>query len=256
MPSELELLGSDIREIHRIVADNSSVFESLADFTDLAGQTRRMIITDLVFVIYHHVMGIHELLNEELRAPAVVVLRALFEAVVTLAYLVSHQTAEDEATILFAYSHLRQVGAFATDAALVADRQAILARMPGRLVTEAQRRMRTKPRSWSGKTIEQMAREAKVPGYETFYRYASAEAHISIVGEHVRVERVSDTEARLVTGRDFSPGEIDGMANFARRQLHGAFKTMWGVLDGPKITFHSTDPALWNAPNATVERSK
>ena len=97
-----------------------------------------------------------------------------------------------------------------------------------------------------------MAREGQVRGYHPMYGYASAETHISIVGEHVRVEQLSASEVRLVTGRDITPEEGENQANFARRALHGAFRILWGVLDGPKIEIRSTDPELWNPPNATA----
>jgi hypothetical protein len=224
------------------------MLEIIADTSDLPQQTFRMVVADLVWQIWYLVMGAHELLLEELRLPLVVVQRALFEAVTALSYLVQHTKAADEATILIAYTHLRQLEVFHDQAELARERKAILARMPVHLVAEARRRVKRDPRTWSGKTIAQMAREGKVQGYKPMYGYSSAEAHISIVGEHVRVESIDDRHVRLVTGRELSPSEIETQANFARRQLHGAFKVLWGVLDGPKIEFRGTDPNLWNPP--------
>ena len=93
MASERELLDSDVLEVRRILVENPSIFQSLADLTNLPEQTRRLVITDLVWQIWHLVMGANELLKEELRLPLVVVQRAVFEAITALSYLVRHPEA-------------------------------------------------------------------------------------------------------------------------------------------------------------------
>jgi hypothetical protein len=203
-----------------------------------------MVVADLSWQIFEHATAMHLLLTEQLYTSALVVLRAIYEAQVTLRYLVQHQKSQDEAVIFLAFSYLRDIKHFGHQADLVDEYSAIVERMPKHLVEEAKRRAAKHPPTWSGKTVSRMADEAGMVGHVPTYGFLSAEAHSAALGRHVSSARTGDMMS-IETGRQMSPEEVESTANFARRAVHFAFKTIWGIFDAPKISFDSTDPEEW-----------
>jgi len=246
LPStQLEWLGYDTIELRRLLDSTPSFVAPLADFTDVDRHAKHLVVTDLTWRIWYLAMGIHLLLEQEIHSPAVVLTRALWEALAALGYLVKHPKFPDEAVILMAFSYLDQVKQFAHQAELVKERTEILARMPPKLVAEARRRATTRPFTWSGLNMRQVAAAGDMKGYAEAYGYFSTETHGTLMGEHVKVVRADDGKAHIKTGRTVDPKSVESLANFARRSLHSAFKIMWRVLDAPPVVFHGEDPELW-----------
>lgn len=242
--SELEWLDNDIQEIRRLFETNPQLFQSLADVHDPDRHARYLVVADLTWQIWHHAAGVYVLLREGIYTSMLVIQRAIFEALVTLAYIVKHPDSQNEAVVLLAHSYIQDINHFSHQQELVKERSEILTRMPAHLVERARSRAEKQPRTWSGKTIRQMANEAGIEGYSPTYRFMSAEAHATAIGRHVRTLRTGDI-MKIETGRQVTPEEVEAAANFARRALHAAFKIMWSVFDGPSITISSTDPEGW-----------
>ncbi|MDQ6768886.1 MAG: DUF5677 domain-containing protein [Gemmatimonadota bacterium] len=242
--TQSELLNSDVKELRRVLDTHPEFARPLADFTDVNRHGHYVIVADLVWQIWYLAMGTNVLLREELGLPLVAVQRMLFEAMVTLGYLMRHQASQDEALMLLAYSHLKEIKTFPSQPAVTEERRALLSRMPTHLVEEARRRL-AKGRSWSGKSIKKMAEESGVLGYAETYGFLSAVAHIEMVGHHVRVTRGEDGLAHIEMGQSISDAEAEAHANFARRALHFAFRAMWGLFQGPSIQLRSEDPEKW-----------
>jgi hypothetical protein len=246
LPStQLQWLGYDTIELRRLLDSTPSFVAPLADFTDVDRHAKHLVVADLTWRIWHLAMGIHLLLEHEIPSPAVVLTRALWEALATVAYLVQHPKFQDEAIILLAFSFLEQAKQFAHQPELVKERTEILDRMPATLVAEARRRAARKPFTWSGLNMRQLSAAGRMKGYAEAYAYFSTETHGTLMGEHVKVVRGDDGKAHITTGRTLDPKTIESLANFARRSLHAAFKTMWGVLDAPPVVFHGDNPETW-----------
>jgi hypothetical protein len=172
--------------------------------------------------------------------------RAAFEGVMSLGYLTTRANLEEEAQLFLAHSFLRELATFPDQPDLVAERTRNLERIPDHLRTIAKKRLATRPHTWSGQTFKAMAEEGGVAGYDEGYRYLCGEAHVSILGTHVRVLTREDGGTRIVTGREIDAEEIEAHANFARRTLHGAFRVLWKVFDATPVNVNSEDPSLWD----------
>jgi hypothetical protein len=243
-PTELDWLASDTQEIRRLLDEHPDVLKPLADVTDPNQHAKYLVVAELTWRIWMHAMAVEVLLRQELYTPALVVQRAIFEALTTYGYLVSHENFQDEAVILLAYSFMRDIQHFSHQANLVKEHTAILERMPKHLVEIAKARTKKRPRTWSGKTVKEMAEVAGVSGYDPLYRYMSGEAHASAMGRHIRTAQEGPM-MKIHLGRDATEKEIQSSANFARRALHAAFKKMWDIFGGSKITIRSKDPEVW-----------
>jgi hypothetical protein len=250
--TQTELLAVDIGEIRRIIEENLAVFHALGDLSDLNRQNYLSVIADLTWRALYHAMGVNELLNKELRDPLTVVQRALFETLTSLGYLNSQTNPEEEALILRAYTHLKQIRLFPDQPEVVNECQQLLQRMPLKAVALAQQRLKKWPYTWSGKTIKQMTEPGKIAGYATTYSYLSAEAHVGIIGERVNLIDLGDGTGNITFGRDIPVEEMEAHANFARRAVKHAFKIMWAVFDGPAVQLRSPDPDEWEKPIPTL----
>lgn len=251
--SESAWLGRDIREIRRLIDGNADLLESLADLSDSGQHALRLVIADLFWQVWYHAMAIDLLLREDLRAPMAVVVRTMFEAISTLGYLHQHPKPQDEAIIMLATTYLRDLEYFDHQERVANERRTILSRMPASLVAEARTRLSKRPKTWSGKTVEQMARESGVAGYDPLYRILSAHAHVAIVGEHVRVIVNGERQAHIECGGSLREPERQANANFARRALHDSFKILWAhIMGSRKLEIRSRDPHLWFNESGTA----
>jgi hypothetical protein len=243
--SQLDWLASDVGEFRRLVDAYPEVWKPLADVRDPDRHARWLVVADLTLQIWTHAMAVEVLLKEDLYTSAVVIQRAIFDALVTLGYIVKHPDSQNEAVILLAYSYLRDIEHFSQQKELVDAYRKILERMPKDLVETAKARAEEHPRTWSGKTVKAMAEVAGVEGYDPAYKSMSGESHASAMGRHVRTIREGNM-MNIETGRRPTPKEVEASANFARRALHTAFMTMWEVFEGPKkITIRSESPEVW-----------
>ncbi|MCU1381737.1 MAG: hypothetical protein JWL71_434 [Acidobacteria bacterium] len=249
--SQVDLLGNDIKELRRILDEHRSYVEPLSDLTDVDRHAHALVVADLFWQCWYLAMGADVLIREELHGPLVAVGRMLFEGLVTLAYLQQHADGQREAVIFLAYSFLKQIAYFPDQAPVVTERESLLARMPADAVAEARQRLNTRPKNWSGKSIEAMAYAADVRGYDTYYRYFSAEAHVSMVGQHARV-LTDDGGSILKLGRSLTPHEMEGQANMVRRYLHSAFRLFWDFVGGGEhVEFRTEDPESWYPPSTS-----
>lgn len=250
--TELEWLGRDLPEYNRLLNESASAFSVLTDLRNMGRQRRLLVISDYFIRIFSLVSGLYVLLREEIRTPAVIITRAIFEAGGSMGYLVNHAHSEFEAAVLLTFSSLKKIRNFPDQAALVAEHERNIATMPGDVVAEARRRMKTPPRSWSGKSFKEMADNRGIDGYRTIYGILSEEVHGSAAGDHVRLLS-TDTPGYLnvVTGRELSPEESETLANFGRRMLHHAFHITWQEFDAGPVQINSEDPQLWLAANKT-----
>ena len=244
--TQLEWLRSDVEEVRRVLDEHPQVFEALADVRDPDRHAKYLVVAELTWRIWTHAMAVEVLLREDLYTPALIIQRAMFDAFVTLGYVVKHPKSQDEAVILLAYSYLRDLRHFPTQTDLVREYTDVLNRMPKRLVNTAKARAKERPRTWSGKSIKQMAEAAGVRGYDPGYTHMSGEAHASAMGRHIRTTRHGDM-MNLEAGRRTTDKEVQASANYARRFLHVSFKTLWDVFGGPKITIRSENPDEWLA---------
>ncbi len=104
-----------------------------------------------------------------------------------------------------------------------------------------------KPRTWSGLNARELAAAGGVTGYSEAYGFFSSETHGTLVGENVRIRPAAEGESKgtIKLGRSPGPNDVESLANFARRSLHGAFRIMWQVFDGPAVEIHTPNPELW-----------
>ncbi len=242
--TELDWLTGDTQELRRLLDENRDLLKPLADVTDPNQHAKYLVVAELTWRIWMQAMAVEVLLRQELYTPALVAQRAIFDALTTYSYLVNQKNFQDEAIILLAYSFMRDIRHFSHQASLVKEYTAIVDRMPKRLVEIAKTRAKNHPRTWSGKTVKEMAEIAGVTGYDPLYAYMSGEAHASSMGRHIRTIQ-EGRMMRVHLGREPTEKEIQSSANFARRALHAAFKKMWDIFGGPKITIHSKDPEVW-----------
>jgi hypothetical protein len=243
-PSELEYLAQDRQIYDELVAEHQGILAPLADFTDLTRQNYLAVVVDLYYRVRNLCAGVEVLLEENLREAFILTQRGLFEALSTISYITKHPRGQEEALVFRAYSALKHIQLF-TDQKTTVDLRALLKRMPEHAVQVARRRFEEHPRSWSGLTIRKMATAAKVTGYDTFYAFASAEAHVGTVGDRIQVMNAGDGTANIEIGIDIRPKELEAAANFARRALKHAFFMMWNVFDGPAVTLPVHDPDEW-----------
>lgn len=251
MPSsELEWLEHDIGEIRRIIDANDGLLAPLGDLTDVPEHTLRFVTADLFWQIWYHAMAVHSLLREDLKNPLAAVQRALFEAISTLGYLHRHPNRAAEATVLLATTYIRDQLYYFDQPTLVAERTELLARMPEDLVALGRQRLAKHPKTWSGRTVQQLSSGAGVDGYDRLYRILSSHAHAGIVGHHVQLTIDDDGKMNVRTGGGLRLEEVEANANFARRALHDSLKVLLLHLGtSGQIEFHSTDPRLWfNSP--------
>jgi len=108
--------------------------------TDPNRHAKYLVVVDLVWRIWYLAMSIHVLLEQQVYPPAIVLARAVWEAISTLGYLVRHPKFQDEAVVLLAFSYQQLIKQFAHQPNLVKERTEILERMPKDLVAEARRR--------------------------------------------------------------------------------------------------------------------
>jgi hypothetical protein len=243
--SELDRLRHDVEVFAGILTSTPDWLKPLADLTDTDRHARYLVVANLAWQIWEFAIAVELLLREELHASAIIVLRSAYETLVSLAYIANHNRSQDEAIICLAFSYIRQVEYFQHQADFVANITDILNRMPRRLVDEARKRDKTKPWTWSGLNMRQLAKAAKVTGYDEAYGYFSSESHGTMIGHQVRIVREADGSGRIQTGRKVSDLSVESAANMARRMFHSAFKTLWRVFDAPPITFPTTDPEAW-----------
>lgn len=254
MPTELEALESDLAQVREAISTNPDALRPLTDLSDLSRQNYRAIVVDLGWRVIHHALGAVELLRNELHEPLTVVQRAIWEALVTLSYLTKHDAAEQEALIFRAFSAMKEIQLFDYQPEIVRDRKALLQRMPAAAVREAQSRFDKWPRTWSGKTIKEMAANSDVSGYDSGYDYMSAEAHSAVIGERVRLVEHGDGTGALILGREMTERNVEAAANFSRRAVKHAVRLMWHVLDAPKIRFRTSDPDQWRLDSTNPDR--
>ncbi len=242
--TELDWLTSDTQEIRRLLDERPKLFKPLADVTDPNRHAKYLVVAELTWRIWMHAMAVDVLLRQQLYTPALVAQRAIFDSLTTYGYLVSHKDFQDESVILLAYSFMRDIKHFPQQQNVVKEYKATLDRMPKHLVETARTRSKDHPRTWSGKTVKEMAEIAGVSGYDPLYAYMSGEAHASAMGRHIGIIQESGV-MNIHLGRNATEKEIQSSANFARRALHAAFKKMWDIFDGPKISIRSKDPEVW-----------
>jgi hypothetical protein len=244
--TQLQWLRHDLAEYKRILDAHQTVFAPLADLRDLDEQGRLIVLTDLFFRIFQNAAGLCVLLEHDVRTPALVVTRALFEATGTLGYLVAHQNPQFEALVLLAHSHLSKLAHFPDQKDLVAEIKANLKRMPKRVVVEANKRKKNRPYTWSGKTIRKVMTSGAIEGYDFLYGFLSAEVHASSQGELVKVVP-GDTPgtANMNTGLPILPADVEALANYARRALYDSLLILWNQLKGPNFKINTEDPKIW-----------
>lgn len=243
--TQLELLEADLTETQRLINENIEVFRVLGDLTDLTHQNYLSVVVDLRWRVLYHVLGVRELIKEKLWDPLIVVQRAIFETIATLSYLTRLPNSEEEALVLRAYTQLKQLKIFSDQSEIVDDRRQLLSRMPPKAVAVAKKRLQTKPYTWSGMTIRQMAEIGKITGYFTMYDYLSAEAHASIIGEHVQIIDHGNGIATIEFGREIPSRDIEAHANYARRAIKHSFRIMWNIFNGPTVQILTPDPDEW-----------
>jgi hypothetical protein len=250
--SQLGWLEHDRVEVRRLLTVDATLFDPLADLTDLRRHTLHFVIADLFWQIWHHAIAVEVLLREELGTSTVVVQRALYEAISTMNYLHVHPNRAVEAEVLLASTYLRDIAVFADQNEVREEREAILSRMPADSVNTARRRLATRPNTWSGKNIRQMMADANITGYETLYRHLSSKAHAGVVGEHVRIEGTEGSTGTIHLGPTVSAKNVEAHANFARRGLHGSLLILWDYFGrGRPLHMQSSDPFAWALAPAT-----
>jgi hypothetical protein len=169
----------------------------------------------------------------------------MYECFLALRYLYTHPRRAFEATVLLAYSYLKDLEEQSPDSAFVAQRAEILSRMPSDAVEAARARMAKRPYTWTGLSLRVVAANAGVGGYEEFYGPMSGVAHAARAGRYFRLGANPDGTWRVMTGWNLEHDEREVQANFARRILHASFKSMWELQGGGSLAFDTTDPFAW-----------
>jgi hypothetical protein len=248
--SQLALLQADTRAISAALEKTPRLVERLADAGDPDEHAQYLVVADLTWRIWHQARAVALLLEAGLYSPALTVARSSFETLAILGYLTKHPSKRNEAIVLLAFSYLRQMKQFAEQEDLVAELNAILARMPTELVTEARTRTERHPYTWSGKKIQEMAEQGGVKGYDDAYAWLSSEAHGSAMGHHANVTPAGDGNVKIRLGRAMPVEDVEATANFARRALHSSFKVLWAHFALPKVTVGTSDPESWQGLNS------
>ena len=243
-PSQLALLQHDVLVYRDLMLEKPGLLAPLGDLRDKDRQNLNAVVADLYWLAIHHAMGVVQLLQQDLRSPLVVVLRALYETVVSLRYVTSRPDPIFEALVYRAYSFLLEVKFFPDDKTLVADRHRVLAEMPQQAVQLAKERV-AGTRGWSGQNMRSMAENAGFSGYE-LYAWLSEEGHSRVIGQHVRLETTQQNTAHLCFGSPLEESERENMANFARRMLNHAFASFWRQFSGDVVNIQTTDPHKWS----------
>lgn len=241
----MALLGNDLTEIDRVLQENFSLFAPLADLRDPDRHAQHLAVASLFTQLRYHAAAVHMLLIEELYPSAIVVTRALLEAWASLAYLVEHSDNQDESVIFLAASYLQRIEVFSHEPDMVQEYQEILTKMPPDLVETAKRRLDNHPRTWTGKTIRLMMDESGIEGTGPLYKHLCAEGHGAIGEMNVDLAPTREGTMRVSLGRNVHPTDVQSLANFARRALHGGLRLQLGAFDGPKVTLRTTDPEEW-----------
>lgn len=252
MPRELDWLASDINQYLALIKEHRQVFAVLADHTDPDQHNYYDLVVDQFFRAHQHAMGMHALMSKRLRDPTFAVARAFLESAANLCYLANTKKPIEAAVVLRAYSYIKETQLFGRQQDLVQDRAAILRRMPQHLVRLARHRAKNNE-PWAGLTFKRMAQVAKLNGLQ-LYAYLSEQAHARAVGRHVWLTETINGKARLNLGASLSVSDTDVTANFVRRLLNGAFRAMWTVLGGPKVTLQAPNPCAWAPENKRVGR--
>jgi hypothetical protein len=244
-PSEFELLGDDLRSLRALLQAHPAPLGSLADTTDLPLQSFRMVLADLGWQGFYHALAGAKLLEEDLEPSLHAIERVLFEVAVGIGYLVMHSDRNHEAEIFLAYTHLRDQQESPNQPELIADRAAVLSRMPPEAVATARLRLSKRPKSWSGKHIKQMAEEGHVSGYDTLYRFLCGPTHAGIAGRYVKVFEGPNGTRVIQTGTDISHEAAEVHANFIRRTLQSILRILSSFIPGFVIQPPSWDPDSW-----------
>lgn len=244
--TQLQWLAHDLPEYHRVLGAHPTLLDPLADMRDLDEQGRLTVLTDLFFRIFQHAAGLCVLLEHDVRTPALVVTRALFEASGTLGYLVTHKDQQFEALVLLAFSHLSKLEYFPNQKGLVAELEANLKRMPTRVVEEAKKRRKKHPKTWSGVSVKTVMTSGSIIGYDFVYGLLSAEVHASSIGELVKVVPGSTPgTVDISTALSILPVDVEALANYARRSLNDSLMILWTAMKGPAFSINTEDPKIW-----------
>jgi hypothetical protein len=240
--TELDHLATDLETLAATINSRAHVLAAIAQRSSVLSQAYGHVLADQLVRVHQLCASIVLLLPAGMEFPIVVLGRALFEATTTLFYLKHHDEPETEAAILFAYTWLRDISEHESDRELTNERVLALKKLPDRVVAIASERAARHPRTWSGKSIRQMAEEAKVQGYDEAYGLISGHVHSARTGRYVRFVPSGPSQIQVEVDHDMSSEEIDVMANFARRVLRSSAGFVWEELSGESVNFVTPAP--------------
>ncbi|MEO5799821.1 MAG: DUF5677 domain-containing protein [Gemmatimonadales bacterium] len=236
-------LISDLVQIQHEFLDNVALRTALGDVTDRKRHAFHTISVDLAWQVVAHAAGVATLLYDRITPPLMVVQRALWEAAISVRYLCRHPDRDHEAAIFKAYSYIKEQEDFALDDALIVERESFLSGMDPDIVTEARNRARKRPHTWSGLKIVEVADQAGITGFDIVYRALSGRAHAHRAGKLLRFGKVTGDQQEFTLGESLTDLEVDHFANFARRGLQIAIRSVWGSVASPILRFGAPDPS-------------
>ncbi len=179
-------------------------------------------------------------------APLMVTHRGMYECFLSLQYIASHPKKSFEATVLLAWSYIKDIEELFGGHPAAAERTRLLEAMPQDAVGAARTRLSTRPFTWTGLTVREVARHSRVGGYDEFYGPVSGYAHAARVGRYFRLSPTPAGAWSIDTGWEMIAYEREVQANHARRLLHGSFRSMWTLLGGGRLDIEAYDPFAWS----------
>ncbi|HEY4320394.1 MAG TPA: DUF5677 domain-containing protein [Gemmatimonadales bacterium] len=245
--TQVHYLAYDIEIVLSVIQNERALFDALGA-TDRPGfHVLTVAVTDLTWQVISHAAGVVTLLQGDFVSPLCAVQRALFEAFANLAYLFRHDDRETEAQVFQAYTYLKDMEDFPLDASLTEERQELLARLPERIVATARARAKTKPWTWSGKNLKEVAREGGIEGFDGLYAYLSGRAHAARLGQSVRFGAVAGNTQAVTLGEGLPLEDTEIHACAARRALRDCVGLLCRTVAANPIIYTSPNPSdFWN----------
>lgn len=242
--SEHDRLGKDAGYFADLARSEPEILGSTIHQSDPYQACYRLTITDLFWQVQQYAGAVHSLIQEHLHLPLLGAQRGMFESATAMSYLRAHPNRAFEATVLLAFSYIKDCEEHALQPLLVEERKTLLTRMPQDAVATARNRTARKPKTWSGLRMREFTERSGMKGYDTFYAPLSGSVHAARAGRYFTVSADGD-QVTLRTGWEIGLEEREVQSNFARRLLHGSFKIMWDANGGKGLAFNSTNPDEW-----------
>jgi hypothetical protein len=239
-PSEVSLLDHDVYQIHQ--ACQRLAREHIIEMNPGEGRFFR-IAADLWQKHINHCQGVAVLLRQGLFDSAMVIARAAYETAIALTYLRTVGDRLRNAALFEAHMVLDTAAVFADETGTTDPKaRKAIATIPEDIMREVLENRKAR-RAWSGKTITEMAAAINVTGHKTVYAIMSWEAHARFAGRGgIERKQHLDGDVAWWFPRVARPREIEVLANYTRRMMHGMYQAVTPDFYGVIPPLATTNP--------------